>query len=153
MNEYFLKLYRYNDWANHTVLKLLERSQVTDEYALKNFSHVLNAQFIWFRRVANHANDYKIWDILSFEKMHQSIPVANILWMDYLAQATPEEFAREITYTNSAGDTFHNVVQDCIAHQVNHATYHRAQVAKRLRDVGVLPINTDYITYCRLTDG
>jgi uncharacterized damage-inducible protein DinB len=30
-----------------------------------------------------------------------------------------------------------------------HANYHRGQVATRLRDNGLEPINTDFITYCR----
>lgn len=150
MNEYFKRLYLYNDWANRTILELLEKNQIRDEFIIKWFSHVINAQFIWLRRVASHQNAYKIHDIHPFEQLHQSLDENQQLWLDYLEKATPEEFARVISYSNSAGDQFTNVVQDCLAHCVNHATYHRAQVAKVSRDIGIVPPNTDYITYCRI---
>jgi uncharacterized damage-inducible protein DinB len=149
LNDYFIRLYHYNDWANRQVLELLEKNNVTNEFAIKNFSHVINAQFIWLRRVAGHQNSYKIWEVLSFEQMHQSLDECHRLWLEYLQKATPEEFTRVFSYSNSAGDAFHSVVLDCVAHNVNHATYHRAQVAKALRDISVIPVNTDYITYCR----
>jgi uncharacterized damage-inducible protein DinB len=36
---------------------------------------------------------------------------------------------------------------------VNHASYHRAQVAMLLRQIGLEPINTDFITYDRVMRG
>jgi uncharacterized damage-inducible protein DinB len=38
-------------------------------------------------------------------------------------------------------------------HQVNHATYHRAQVAMLMRQQGYQPVNTDFITWDRVRTG
>jgi uncharacterized damage-inducible protein DinB len=149
MKDYFIKLFEYNHWANQLVLNVLKDNQVQDEYCLKMFSHVINAQFIWHRRIVEVSNEYKIWDIWSFEEMHNSLQNNYELWMQYLSQLTDNELNRTFAYTNSAGDSFENIVEDALAHLVNHATYHRAQVAKRLRDLDIKPAHTDYISYRR----
>ena len=38
-------------------------------------------------------------------------------------------------------------------HLVNHSSYHRAQIAMLLRQKGMEPINTDFITYDRVKRG
>jgi uncharacterized damage-inducible protein DinB len=38
-------------------------------------------------------------------------------------------------------------------HLVNHASYHRAQIALLMRQQGHEPINTDFITYDRVITG
>lgn len=152
LNKYFKKLYAYNEWATETLLATISTVANPTEYTLKFMSHAVNAQFIWLRRITNHANDYKIWDVHPVEKIKSASKESMALWQDFIANATPADFERVIHYSNSAGDQFSNIVQDCIIHLVNHATYHRAQVAKDLRDTGTVPPNTDYITYCRKFD-
>lgn len=149
MKSYFFKLFAYNHWANLRVLEVLKNNHIQDEYCLKSFSHVINAQFIWHRRIAEIPNDYKIWDIWTFEQMQASLDNNLSLWTTYINQLTDDELNRAFQYKNSAGDAFENIVEDSLAHLVNHATYHRAQVAKRLRDIGIIPVNTDFITYRR----
>ena len=151
LKQYLSQLYAYNDWANKKILNLLEKNKVQDEFCNKFFSHTINAQFIWHKRVSNLQNDYKIWDIWTHEQMTASLEDNYLKWQAYLAQVDESELQRRISYQNSAGDSFDNCVFDCVVHLVNHATYHRAQVAKRLRDIDIVPENTDYITYCRVT--
>ena len=70
------------------------------------------------------------------------------LCLDYLERTKPEEFSYTISYTTSAG-YFESVISDCLIQMVNHATHHRGQVVKAIRDLGIAPPNTDYIMYCR----
>ncbi|TAE09175.1 MAG: hypothetical protein EAZ95_16330 [Bacteroidetes bacterium] len=149
---YIEKLYAYNHWANEEVLKSLQTQNVTDEYCLKMFSHVINAQFIWHRRVSEQPNDYKIWDVWSFEQMQNALIDNRTRWATYFAKLNEGELERTFSYQNSAGDSFVSRILDCIMHCVNHATHHRAQVGRRLRELGLQPVSTDYITYCRITD-
>ena len=66
-----------------------------------------------------------------------------------MVQADETELQRLISYTNSLGDKYDSMVHDILTHAVVHASYHRAQVATRLRDHGLEPVNSDFITYCR----
>jgi uncharacterized damage-inducible protein DinB len=54
-----------------------------------------------------------------------------------------------ISYTNTQGEAFQTTVEDILIHVFNHGTYHRAQVARDLRQHALTPVNTDYITYVR----
>ena len=54
-----------------------------------------------------------------------------------------------ITYSNSRGEAFETSVHDILIQVFNHGTYHRAQVARDLRQHLLTPVNTDYITYVR----
>ncbi len=150
---YIQKLYAYNDWANKEVLKTLQNQAVTDEYCLKMFSHVLNAQFIWHRRVTEITNTYKIWDVWSFEQLQTAIDDSYAGWKSYIDVLQEAELERTFSYQNSAGDSFQSRVLDCLMHCVNHATHHRAQVGRRLRELGLIPPpSVDYIAYCRIFD-
>jgi uncharacterized damage-inducible protein DinB len=51
------------------------------------------------------------------------------------------------------GDSYTNNVEMIMIHLVNHSSYHRAQIAMLLRQKGLEPINTDFITYDRVITG
>lgn len=142
-------MFIYNGWANQIVIDTLMQANITDEYIVKIMSHIINAQFTWLGRIINYPHNYSIWGILSIEQIQKSSQENNGLWLDYLAKTTPEELTRNASYSNSSGEYFETAIIDIMAHVINHSTYHRAQIAKALRDLGIAPPNTDYITYCR----
>ena len=66
-----------------------------------------------------------------------------------MVHADEAELQRLVSYSNSLGNAYDSAVHDILTHAVVHASYHRAQVATRLRDHGFEPVNSDFITYCR----
>jgi uncharacterized damage-inducible protein DinB len=152
MKKYFLKLYQYNYWANARVLNCLQRQHITDEKILTLMGHVLAAQYLWLHRIKGlPAPDVKLWGNYTLEKLqHMATDVGN-QWLDFVN--SQESFDRELSYTNYVGDPYSNNVEMIMMHLVNHASYHRAQVAMLLRQNGFEPINTDFITYDRVITG
>ena len=147
------KLGAFNVWANSTVLGRLDEVAATGQeippLALRLFSHVLNAQAIWISRIGGTASPVKVWqehDLAACHALHQqtSAPLHQLM-----AQADEAELHRLVSYTNSLGHGYESLVHDILTHAVVHASYHRAQVATRLRDHGLEPVNSDFITYCR----
>ena len=71
-------------------------------------------------------------------------------WAEFLNGLHPEDFQRMIAYKNSKGDSYENLLEDILAHLINHGTHHRAQIGQQLKLAGLenLP-NTDYIFYIR----
>ncbi|WP_254244926.1 DinB family protein [Hymenobacter sp. BRD67] len=67
--------------------------------------------------------------------------------------ADDTELNRHIQYSNSQGDAFDSQVSDILTHCVVHASYHRGQVATKMREAGLEPVNSDFITYCREISG
>ncbi len=151
MKSYFKKLFTYNNWANETILGSLESGGFTaaDE-AVKIYSHVINAQYIWFSRITGRKELHKpVWSVHELADIKNFLPENFALWLDYIDSLTEDELQRNITYANSEGHQFYNVVGDMLPHLVNHASYHRGQVNKLIRQRGFTPINGDYITWCR----
>lgn len=57
--------------------------------------------------------------------------------------------AEIIVYANTKGEAFQTAIHDIMIQVFNHGTYHRAQIACNLRQGGLEPVNTDYITFVR----
>lgn len=152
MKEYFLKLYQYNAWSNTRVLNCLQRQNVTDEKILTLMGHIVAAQFLWLHRIKGlPAPDVKLWGNYTLEQLQTMADKAGKNWLDFVDQE--DNFNRELSYTNYVGDPYTNNVETIMIHLVNHSSYHRAQIAMLLRQTGLEPVNTDFITYDRVIRG
>ena len=147
------KLGAFNVWANTTVLNRLDEIAATGQevpvVALRLFSHVLNAQAIWIARITGTASPVKVWQEHDLPACHQLHERTSEPLHQLMVNADETELQRLISYTNSIGDSYESLVHDILTHAVVHASYHRAQVATRLRDHSFEPVNSDFITYCR----
>ena len=147
------KMGAFNVWANATVLARLTETAATGQAVpasvLRIFSHVLNAQAIWIARIGGMPSLVKVWQEHDLAACHQLHAQTSETLHQIMVQADETELQRMISYTNSLGDKYDSMVHDILTHAVVHASYHRAQVATRLRDHGLEPVNSDFITYCR----
>jgi len=152
MKKYFLKLYQFNAWANQRVIQCLKDQQVNHEKIISLMGHIAAAEMLWLHRVKGLPKpDVKLWSNYSLEELSPMLEKADEQWLNYI-QIT-ENFDRDLSYTNYTGDPFVNNVESIMIHTVNHASYHRAQVAMLLRQNGLEPVNTDFITYDRVVLG
>jgi uncharacterized damage-inducible protein DinB len=152
MKKYFLKLYQYNAWSNHRVIQCLVDQQVGHEKIISLMGHIAAAEMLWLHRIKGLPKPHvKLWSNYSLDVLSTMLETADKQWLDYV-QST-ESFDRELNYTNYTGDPFTNNVESIMIHVVNHASYHRAQVAMLLRQIGLEPVNTDFITYDRVILG
>jgi uncharacterized damage-inducible protein DinB len=152
MKKYFLKLYRYNAWANKRVIGTLARQQVHDKQILTLLGHVVAAQFLWLHRIKGlPAPDVKLWGEYTLDQLMDMAERAGTQWLDFVENT--DDFDREMTYLNYVKEPYTNNVENIMIHLVNHSSYHRAQIAMLLRQKGFEPINTDFITYDRVITG
>ena len=152
MKKYFLKLYQYNAWANKRVLDCLSRQNVSDEKILTLMGHIVAAQFLWLHRIKGlGAPDLKLWGDYQLEQLITLADKAGKQWSEFVEKT--DNFNREMTYKNYVGEDYTNNVEMVMIHLVNHSSYHRAQIAMLLRQKGLEPINTDFITYDRVITG
>ena len=70
-------------------------------------------------------------------------------FVNKVAKLAEADFAREVRYTNSAGDSFANSVGDILTHVAMHGVHHRGQIAASLRANGAEPPALDYIRFAR----
>ena len=114
--------------------------------------HVVAAQFLWLHRIKGlPAPDVKLWGEYSLKQLLTLAEDAGKQWIDFVEST--DNFDRELTYTNYVNEPYTNNVEMIMIHLVNHASYHRGQIAMLLRQKGFDPINTDFITYDRVLRG
>jgi uncharacterized damage-inducible protein DinB len=152
MKSYFLKLYQYNVWANKRVITALTTQNVNDAKILSLMGHIVAAQFLWLHRIKGlPPAEVKLWGEYTLEQVTSMAEEAGKLWLEFVE--SNDNFHRELTYHNYVGDLYVNNVETIMIHLVNHCSYHRAQIAMLLRQKGLEPINTDFITYDRVIRG
>ena len=152
LREYFLKIYRYNLWANLKIMKCLEQQEVNDEKVLSIFGHLVSAQFIWLNRFRDlPKSPYQLWGKYNLEELRFMVEEAARLWTQFIEEES--SYDRVMKYNNYVGDYYENRISDIMIHLVNHGSYHRGQVALLLRQKGFEPVNTDMITWERVISG
>jgi uncharacterized damage-inducible protein DinB len=150
MKEHFRDLLIYNQWANYRILVALEELKSPNDTHLSLFSHILSAQIIWLNRIkALATSPFPIWEQYKLTELRSMTEESSANWINYLDKHRFDTFEEMIFYTNSIGEKHENTIREIISHVLNHSTYHRGQIAKQLRKIGVQPPDTDYIIYAR----
>jgi uncharacterized damage-inducible protein DinB len=139
-------LINYTFLADKKIMDVFLQLNTSIPEAEKLFSHVLNAQHIWAKRIFHEEPEYDIFEIhpvVEYENIH----LRNTEFLLQIFRSRdPEEL---VIYRNSQGAEFVNKISDILFHVVNHSTYHRAQIATQFRLNGITPPSTDYIMFKR----
>jgi uncharacterized damage-inducible protein DinB len=150
MKHYFVKLFKYDRFAN---LQMLDYLTATNQplKAVQLMAHLLAAQQIWLKRCKKlPAPGGPVWPDWPASELKAIIENNYAEWINFLEQSDDVDLKNLVTYQNSKGDTFENSLTDILAHLINHGTHHRAQIGQQLKlnAVEQLPVS-DYIHYLR----
>ncbi|MGB0432067.1 MAG: DinB family protein [Bacteroidia bacterium] len=107
-------------------------------------SHILNAQLIWNARVDGTPPRWTAWMIHEVVEMKKTNEMGYEWSMKLMANAAPNLI---IKYKNTEGSEFSSAAQDVMLHIVNHATYHRGQLAARFKELDIEPPVSDLIHF------
>ncbi len=156
----FLKLTKYNLWANQTlcgfILKAGEAIADVEQSGSfptvrKTLLHIWDGQVIWYNRL--HGKSLSAFPSQSFEgNLEEAINgllESSRQYVDYVNELN-ENYDSVIKYNTFDGKQFENTVKDIIFHIMNHSTYHRGQIINLLRGAGFTEVgSTDYMRFCR----
>ena len=145
----FIHLFKYNDWATRATAKSLEGLEKKDERLGELLSHLVAAQKIWLNRVLERDIHVSPWDKHSVQECISQSTSVTAEWINLLESLSDKALEKRIEYRNSKGEKYVNTVKDIVMQVINHSTYHRAQIAQRVKTLGGKPVVTDYIVYQR----
>lgn len=146
MKKNFQDYLEYNQHFNQLLIQnYLENKLVWGERSRSILNHILNALQIWNARILND-NQFEVWQIIADDSLIKINSENFINSSKILAERDSTEI---INYKKSTGKQFENSIQEIFFHFINHSTYHRGQIAMRMKEVGLEPLNTDYIFYKR----
>src|SRR5579859_7947110 len=101
-----LGLFAYDAWANREALASVRPVAVSAPKAVELVAHVAATAELWLSRVRSEPAPLAVWPDLSLDESEPVLERGVASWSAHLEAAGDAELAREITYTNSKGDTY-----------------------------------------------
>lgn len=146
------ELYAFNSWANGEFMSFFETAESPDEKAVKLFSHLLEAEEIWLRRMIENLDTtgFNFHAGESVADCRRKLEQCREIYDAFFADLTEEKLATVFHYKNSRGKAFENTYREALTHVFMHSTYHRGQVAQAIRLAGSAPPYTDFIQFLRV---
>ena len=148
MKNHFLRLYAHLAWADTRVLQGLRDAHSVLKSIMDLYCHILGSEHVWLSRIKGEPARYAVWPTLTLDEC-ETLSAENVKDYERVLGSAGLDFARMITYRNSAGDQFTSSLEDILTHVAMHGSYHRAQVAMLMRQSGETPTSTDYIAFAR----
>jgi uncharacterized damage-inducible protein DinB len=149
LKDHFNHLFKYNDWATRETARSVTGFEKKDEKLTELLSHIVSAQKIWLNRVLGRDIIINPWEKHTTQECSVQSTEITAEWINLLESLKDDNLERRIDYTNTKGEKFSNTVKDIVTHVLNHSTYHRAQIAQKVKALGGKPAVTDYIVYQR----
>jgi uncharacterized damage-inducible protein DinB len=155
MNDDFASLYAYNRWANGHVLGAC-RKLTADQYAAEptpgwssvrsTLVHIAVVTDGWLRGMAgeNVQSLPTEADLPTVEDAARVLDQAYRRLDELMPMLTPEQMAAPRTFRGRRGEWL-LPPWAVLRHIVNHSTYHRGQVASKLKRFGVVQVDTDFV--------
>ena len=149
MIKHFNNLFEYDLWANKRVIEVITKDNKIDSKSELLFSHILNAQQIWYSKISGNPKGQSPWDIIPYQSFSEIAQLINEHWKTLLKEKDAKSLRKTIEYKNTSGEKFSNTIEEILTHVLNHSTYHRAQISAHLMSYGKNPPITDYIAYAK----
>lgn len=147
MKQYLIDAFKYNDWANKTVLAKIKELPDKEE-SVKFFSHLINSQNKWLARIVQYPQDPKMswWKpFYELDNLEEEWNKSLQSWIDFLDSKSESELFEEVMFVGFDGGQWTAKLAD-IALQLNyHSIHHRAQIQLLIRKQGLEPDFVDYI--------
>ena len=158
MTDDLATLFAYNRWAEARMLDACRQvppGRYGEELApgwaslRSSVAHIAGATDLWVRRFLGQPADAFVPESeLATPDDAARLSAAALGALDRMAlELTPEQLAAPFTYRNLRGQVATVPLWAALRHVVNHATYHRGQVASKLRRLGVEPPVTDLVYF------
>lgn len=149
----FRDLFAYDWWSNIQVADALLAAPSAPENTAELLAHIAGATRLWLGRLRGDATGLVPWPTLSLAESRAAFDELRGAWSSYLDTLTPERLLEPIPYTNSMGVSYTSTIGDILTQVINHATYHRGQIASAMRRAGLASVLTDFIVYARESEG
>lgn len=143
------RLFEHAAWADALVAAAIESQDNVADDTIELFAHVLGAEEVWLSRLEQRQSTLAVWPKITRPEL--AITAASVAesYRSYLGRLTPDDLPREVAYKNSIGQAFRTPTGEILVHVAMHGSYHRGQVALRMRRDGATPAPTDYIAFVR----
>jgi uncharacterized damage-inducible protein DinB len=143
-------LFEYDRWANARMFEAVD-ALTEEQFAnvRETLAHIIGVEWIWFQRCNGVSpTTTPAWmENPTRDGLQTQLRTIERAWEDYVAALRDDDLPGVIEYVHLAGEPGSRKLVHLLQHVVNHSTYHRGQVATRIRQVGGTPIGTDFLRF------
>ncbi len=152
-----IDLYRYNDWANNLLLHAatsLSPEEVNRDLggSYKSvrdvIAHITSAEWAWLERwngiSPQSIPEWVAQDLSVLAGYLSDVQARRRLFLESLSD---DALSSEVAFQFLSGAADHHPLSDLLIHVVDHSSYHRGQVASKLRQTGATPPPTGFIAF------
>lgn len=162
----------YNKAVNEKMMQILEilsEEQIRQDLKtfhpsiLETFLHIIKSDLLWLDRFQKAFPDYACFsnkEIISnlrkelnasksgsYKDIFNTRKKADLLIEQFILEIPDNEFEKNITYTNTAGEKFDKILFQCLNHLFVHGIHHRGQIAGMLDILGVKNDFSGFLSY------
>lgn len=140
-------LFEYDRWANARVFAAL--TDDTFVHVEETLTHIVLVEWVWLERIrGNNPTAPPPWaSEISLTSLRSRLDAIEEEWKQFVASLEEADLERRVDYQRFDGERSSRKLAHLLQHVVNHSTYHRGQVATRLRLAGAVPVETDYLHF------
>ena len=152
------ELYRYNQWANARIFEAVSgltplefTRDLGNSYpsVRDTLTHIVWAEWVWLQRWKGTSPRQRFdpTDFSDVKPLKTRWVELNAEQRAFIEAVTPERLGAVVEYVNLQGQTWRYGLWRQMYHVVNHSTYHRGQLTTMLRQLGKVPIPTDFLVF------
>ena len=143
------RLWEHSTWADELLWAALATQRLGSTDAWREYSHIIGAEEVWLARVEGRAARLPVWPEVDRDELRDSRRQVLAGYTRFLDSLSADSLDHDIHYTNTAGRAFSTRLVDILLHVALHGQYHRGKINLVLRQEGVEPVPTDYISFVR----
>ncbi|MFZ9029007.1 MAG: DinB family protein [Crocinitomicaceae bacterium] len=145
MKDFFIDKYEYDLQTNKRwINKVIQQEEGINDFIIKSLSHILNVHHIWNSRLLGTQPESGLWDKLPLDYATKFAVENRNVTISYLETWDHEA---KVDFHDSEGTLLSKDTVDILYHILNHSNYHRAQVARELRTLGLEVPSFNFITF------
>lgn len=149
MHDTFPRLFAHMAWADGQILSILDAADPRMDESIVLFAHLVAAEHIWLSRIRSiDLGSFGPWTALSLPEAAR-LASGNASGWTALVDG-PLEMERIVSYRTTKGDPMSTALGDILLHVALHGSYHRGQIATRLRRLEIAVPPTDFVVFSRL---
>ncbi len=145
MKSFFLDKFEYDYFSNLKWIETLtEYEDALNPFILKSFSHLVNVHHRWISRMIDQPSESDSWDLLPIDYWTALCQDNYRKTIDYLEHL---ELNEKVNYHSEEGVKMTKDAIDILYHILNHSNYHRAQISREMRILGITPPSFNFIAF------
>lgn len=149
MKAFFRELFEYTNQHNKAVIgDIIDNRDKVSQKTISLASHIINAQLIWNARIKGEKP--AVSDTWTRHDPAKLIEYERLNFIQSLEILAKHDLNDLVEWQTLNGQCFTSSVRDILFQIINHANYHRAQIATEFKQSGLRPLMTDFILYKKI---